>query len=117
MWELESARQRGAALACKVAERYKTYDVVEIAKRANVKVVRARWRLVTVARVEGSMSNDDLERAIIAHELGHFFDWVTRIPHAKRNSYYREHVAHSFAAHLLKLPFAPTAYERIWRSV
>ena len=73
--------------ARKVVEKFGTADVLEIARRSGLKIVRESWHPVTIGefdrknmticvnrRALENVENADLiERKIVAHELGHFF--------------------------------------------
>jgi hypothetical protein len=137
--ELSEARLRGARLAESVASDYGTRDVLEIAKRAGVRVVYERWPLVTAGECEPRASRvcvnlNALERAqeiggkqrsaacslaevIIAHELGHLFDWKTGGRTAEKDGAgtLAEEVAHGFAEQMLRLTFCVEEYEKLWQ--
>lgn len=127
------AELNGAELARQVVAEFQTEDVIIIAARAGVKIRYRRWPLVTVGEYEPrtatitvntaalerakaeetELSALSLERLIIAHELGHFFDAQTsRTATSKHDA---EHIAHGFAAALLHLDGKLEQYEKLWR--
>jgi len=136
--ELYAARLWGARLAEQVVSVYGTRDVLKIAKRAGVRVVYERWPLVTAGECEASsamvsVNLNALERTqdiggkkrsaacrsaevIVAHELGHLFDWKMRGQTAEKDStgVLAEEVAHGFAERMLQLPFRVEEFEKLW---
>ena len=134
---LHEARLRGARLAERVASDYGTRDVLAIAKRAGVRVAYERWPLVTAgecqpreARVcvnlnalelaQGIGGNErsaarSLAEVIVAHELGHLFDWKRGGLAADQDGALAEEVAHGFAEQMLLLPFRVEEYEKLWQ--
>lgn len=137
--ELYEARLCGARLAERVVSDYGTRDVLEIAKSAGVRVIYERWPLVTAGECEPREAKvcvnlNALERAqeiggkkrsaacslaevIVAHELGHLFDWKMGGRTAEKGSTgaLAEEVAHGFAERMLQLPFRVEEYEKLWQ--
>ena len=74
-------------LAQNVIEKFGTNDVFEIALKAGAKIVYEDWHPTTIGEfdkntkticvnqraLKNSKNADELEKIIIAHELGHFF--------------------------------------------
>ena len=70
-----------------IIEKFGTTDVFEIALKSNVKIVYGDWHPITIGEfdkktnticvnrraVAENKNGQDLEKKIIAHELGHFF--------------------------------------------
>lgn len=121
------AEARGAATARRVAARFETDEVFTLAGRAGVKITYGRWTLVTIGECEKRsrtirvnlnaiehadsikhLGKELLERAIIAHELGHLFDTRTENLSADKPTerLIDEHTAHGFAAQLLQVSCA-----------
>jgi hypothetical protein len=107
-----------------------------IAERVGVQVSYLRWPLVTVGEFESNTSTinvnlnalqyakqesdrwfsaDALLDAIVAHELGHFFDFHEAPGTSDRDRARSELVANSFMQTLMELPFSAEEYERLWR--
>jgi hypothetical protein len=61
-------------------------------------------------------STEVLLDVIVAHELGHFFDFQEAQSAGDHNCTMTEHVAHSFTQTLLELPFSIDEYEGLWRT-
>jgi predicted SprT family Zn-dependent metalloprotease len=61
-------------------------------------------------------STDALLDAIVAHELGHFFDLREADGSVGHDRSMSELVAHSFTQSLLELPFSSDEYEGLWRN-
>lgn len=123
--EASVAVSRGAELARRVAAEYGTSDVFNIAECAGVKIIYESWALVTIGECEPERNfitvnaraieiaddtGSEVERAIIAHELGHIFEWRTRVNPGDAEED-REGVAHGFSTRLLELSLLPVKYE------
>jgi hypothetical protein len=116
--QADAAREQGARLAGRVIEEYATRDVFEIADRAGVRIAYERWPVVTIGEcepraaiirlnlnaLERVRSAGKIERAIIAHELGHFFAARFGIEVDREEG---ELVAFSFAENLIYEAIAP----------
>lgn len=99
------------AAAKSVVEEFGTNDPFVIAEKAGVRVVYESWYPTTIGEferdaktirvnrraLENNKNAADLERIIIAHELGHFF-----APDLKSERNEEEIFARQFAAELLK---------------
>src|SRR5882724_10929189 len=134
--ELRSARaneaqKRGVELARRVAVEFGTRNPGAIAEMIGVRVSYGRWPMVTVGEFDSKNSTinvnlNALQNAkqetdrwfsaevlldvIVAHELGHFFDFQTHsVGDLDRTM--TELVAHSFTQALLELPFSTDEYE------
>lgn len=74
--------------ALKIIERFGTNDVYKIAESAGARIVRQTWHLVSLGEYErktrtifinrrafaaDESGGEELEKKIVAHELGHFF--------------------------------------------
>ena len=124
---LREAEASGAGTACRVIAQFKTDNVLILARRAGVKIVYERWPLVTLGECErrsrticvnlnaiecaGHVKHrgeEFMSRAIIAHELGHFFEAQDKRPptDARTRQVIRERAAHGFAAQLLQVSCA-----------
>ncbi|HVF26837.1 MAG TPA: hypothetical protein VM943_01270 [Pyrinomonadaceae bacterium] len=121
------AGARGAETARRIAAQFQTDEVFTLARRAGVKIIYERWPLVTIGECEKRsrtirvnlnaiehrdsikyLGKELLERAIIAHELGHLFDTRTEKLSADKSTerLIDEHTAHGFAAQLLQVSCA-----------
>lgn len=83
----ENASITASELAKNVIEKFATRDVFEIARKVGAKIVYESWYpttigeferetntiLVNLRALENNKNAADLEKIIIAHELGHFF--------------------------------------------
>ncbi len=124
---LREAEASGAETARRVVARFQTDDVLTLARRAGVEIVYERWPLVTLGECEKRNRTirvnlnaiewahhvkhpveEFMLRAIIAHELGHFFEAQDeRSPtDARTRQVIRERAAHGFAAQLLQVSCA-----------
>lgn len=135
--QANAAHERGVTLARRVADEFGTRNPRAIAELVGVMVSYLRWPLVTVgefdfkkstinvnlnalqhARQETDrwFSTDALLDAIVAHELGHFFDFQEAHNAGDHDRSMTEFVAHSFTQTLLELPFSSHEYEGLWRN-
>lgn len=124
---LRAAEARGAEAARRVVARFQTDDVLTLARRAGVEIVYERWPLVTLGECEKrsrtirvnlnaiecagrveSLGEEFILRAIIAHELGHFFEKQSErtTTEARARHEICERAAHGFAAQLLQVSCA-----------
>jgi Zn-dependent peptidase ImmA (M78 family) len=91
-------------LAQNLIEKFGTNDVFEIALKAGAKIVYEDWYPTTIGEFDKntkticvnrrvlseSKNADDLEKVIIAHELGHFFVDEFKIETQNEESFARE---------------------------
>jgi Zn-dependent peptidase ImmA (M78 family) len=101
----------GANLAKSVIEKYGMNDPFIIAEKAGVRVVYESWYPTTIGEfekdpetirvnqraLENNKNAADLERIIVAHELGHYFALNLKLDRKDEEVFARE-----FAAELLK---------------
>lgn len=93
-----------------VVEKYGTNDVFKVAEKAGVRIIYESWYPTTIGEFEKetktirvnrrALENKNaaqLERIIIAHELGHFFALDLELERSEDEVFARE-----FAAELLK---------------
>ncbi len=94
--------------AKKVIEKFGTRDCFAIAEKSGVKIVYQNWHPVTVGEYDKKKrtisvnlraltNNKFCEKAIIAHELGHFFAAEFNFDRKTEESF-----AEEFAAELIK---------------
>ena len=92
----------------RIIEKYQTADVFEIAERAGVKIIYDSWHTVTTGEFSAAenlisvnlraLENTTLsKRAVVAHELGHYFAQGFAFNHSEEESF-----ACQFAAELIK---------------
>ena len=100
-----------ANLAKSVIEKYGTKDPFIIAEKAGVRVVYESWYPTTIGEfekdpetirvnrraLENNKNAADLERIIVAHELGHYFAFDLNLDRKEEEVFARD-----FAAELLK---------------
>jgi hypothetical protein len=134
--QASTAYERGMKLARRVVDEFETRNPRIIAERVGVQVSYLRWPLVTVGEFESKTSTinvnlnalqyakqesdrwfsaNALLDAIVAHELGHFFDFNEATSTRDHDRAGSELVAHSFMQTLMELPFTSEEYERLWR--
>lgn len=88
----------------KIVERFGTNDVFEIASKSDVKIVYEDWYPTTIGEfdkktkticvnqraLKESKNSVELEKIIIAHELGHFFSAEFDIGNLSEEQFARE---------------------------
>jgi Zn-dependent peptidase ImmA (M78 family) len=101
----------GLEKAEEVVARFATRDVFEIARAVGVQIVYENWYPTTIGEferdrkiirvnrraLENNRNAAELERIIIAHELGHFFAGETELDKADEEKF-----CNDFAKNLLK---------------
>lgn len=104
-------QNKAADAAREIIERFGTNDPFEIAEKADVTIVYESWYpttigeferktrriLVNTRALEDNKNHETLKRAIVAHELAHFFAAEFKIKKLDE-----ERFAHEFAKELLK---------------
>ena len=108
--QAKSKVTKAQEIAAEVSARFGSRDVFEIAEKACVKIVYESWYPTTIGEfeqktktilvnrraLENNKNAEDLERIIIAHELGHFFAAGLNLDKTEE-----ERFCHEFAKHLL----------------
>jgi len=101
----------GKQAAQKAREKYGTHDPFIIAEKAGVRVIYESWYPTTIGEfekdsetirvnrraLENNKNAADLERIIVAHELGHYFALDLNLDRKEEEVFARD-----FAAELLK---------------